>query len=82
MVPPAVEEIVVGRCAMCHMPAPAWAGLGMPPKGVVLDHPEAIARQAYAIRLHAVLTHAMPPGNITGMTAEERRVLAAWTAGR
>jgi uncharacterized membrane protein len=81
-VPAAVEEIVVGRCAMCHMPAPAWAGLGMPPKGVVLDRPEAIAREARAIRLQAVLTHAMPPGNLTGMTAEERRVLALWTSGR
>lgn len=82
VVPADVGEIVIGRCAMCHMPAPVWAGLGMPPKGVVLDHDAAIARQARAIRLHAVLSHAMPPGNITGMTAEERRVLALWTAGR
>jgi uncharacterized membrane protein len=25
-----------------------------------------------------VLTHAMPPGNITEMTAEERAILADW----
>jgi uncharacterized membrane protein len=81
-VPPEVEEIVIGRCAMCHMPAPAWAGLGMPPKGVVLDQPEAIAREAYAIRVQAVLSRAMPPGNITGLTEEERRVLGLWAAGR
>jgi uncharacterized membrane protein len=81
-VPAAVEEIVIGRCAMCHMPRPAWAGLGMPPKGVLLDHPDEIARQVQAIRRQAVLTHAMPPANITGMTAEERRVIALWAAGR
>jgi uncharacterized membrane protein len=81
-VPAEVEEIVIGRCAMCHMPRPAWAGLGMPPKGVVLDHPDEIARQAPAIRRQAVLTHAMPPANITGMTVEERRVIALWAAGR
>jgi uncharacterized membrane protein len=49
---------------------------------VVLDHPNEIARQAPAIRRHAVLTHAMPPANITGMTVEERRVIALWAAGR
>jgi uncharacterized membrane protein len=79
-VPPAVEEIVLGRCSMCHMPSPVWAGIGLPPKGVVLDEPGAILRQKAAIRRHAVLTHAMPPANITGITAEERRVLAAWVA--
>lgn len=78
--PPPVEEIVLGRCSMCHMPSPVWAGIGLPPKGVVLDDADAILRQKAAIRLHAVLTHAMPPANITGITAEERRVLAAWVA--
>ncbi len=81
-VPAEVEEIVIGRCSMCHMASPVWAGLGMPPKGVVLDDPGAIARQAEAIRVHAVLTHAMPPANITGMTVEERRVVGLWAAGR
>ena len=28
-----------------------------------------------------MLTHAMPPGNITEITPEERQVLAAWIAG-
>jgi uncharacterized membrane protein len=26
------------------------------------------------------MTHAMPPNNLSGMTAGERRVLAAWLA--
>ena len=30
--------------------------------------------------MQAVLTHAMPPGNVTEITPEERQVLAAWIA--
>ena len=53
-----------------------------PPKGVRLDTPGEILRQKPAINLHTVLTHAMPPNNITEMTTDERRVLAAWVSGK
>jgi uncharacterized membrane protein len=76
--PEAVVEIVTGRCAMCHAAEPLWAGLATPPKGVRLDSPEHIAREAAAIRVQAVLSQAMPPNNITQMPIEERQVLAAW----
>jgi uncharacterized membrane protein len=80
-VPPTeVVEIVTGRCSMCHAAEPVWAGIPIAPKGVRLDTPEHIAREASAIRVQAVLSHAMPPNNITGMEPEERRVLAAWLA--
>ena len=52
--------------------------IGEAPKGVLLDTPERIARFAPAIRMQAVLTHAMPPNNFTQMTDEERAVLARW----
>jgi uncharacterized membrane protein len=81
-VPPAVEEIVTGRCAMCHSVEPVWTGIVAPPKGVLLHNSLRIAQQADAIRMHAVLTHAMPPNNITEMTVEERHVLAQWLAKR
>ena len=57
-----------------------WTGLASPPKGVLLDTPANIARNADLVRLQAVLTHAMPPNNITEMTSEERVVLANWLA--
>ena len=79
--PPAeVTNIVTGRCAMCHAPEPSWPGIQIAPKGVLLDGPEQIAIHARAIRSQAVMTHAMPPNNLSGMTAGERRVLAAWLA--
>ena len=75
-----VENIVLSRCSMCHAAEPLWAGLAAPPKGVRLDTPEMIRRHAEQIRLQATLTHAMPPGNLTALSAEEREVLAAWIA--
>jgi uncharacterized membrane protein len=75
-------EVIASRCSMCHAPEPAWQGIGIAPKGVRLDTEQEIARQANAIRVQAVLTHAMPPNNITEMTDEERGKVAAWLASR
>ncbi len=72
----------MGRCAMCHAATPAWDGIAIAPKGVRLDSPEAVALQKEAIRIHSVLSRAMPPNNITEMTLEERRLVATWTGTR
>ncbi len=76
--PDHVVEIIASRCSMCHMSAPVWDGLSSPPKGVMLDTPSRMAAQAEAIRMQAVLTHAMPPNNITELPPQERRQLAEW----
>jgi uncharacterized membrane protein len=80
--PPDVADVITGRCAMCHAAQPGWAGIQIAPKGVMLDTPERIALQREAIRVQSVMTHAMPPNNLTGMTIEERRQVAAWLASR
>lgn len=80
-VPREVDDIVTSRCSMCHMNAPVWRGIVHPPKGVKLETPADIVRYKPAINLQSVLTHAMPPNNITGMTVEERRVLEQWIRG-
>ena len=75
--PQEVVDIVQLRCMMCHAAEPMeW--IGEAPKGVLLDTPEHIARFAPAIAMQAVLTHAMPPNNFTGITDDERAVLARW----
>ncbi|TWA78321.1 putative membrane protein [Azospirillum brasilense] len=74
-----VEEVVLSRCSMCHAAQPVWEGIGVAPRGVTLDSAEAIGRHAPQIRVWAALSDAMPPGNVTGITPEERRLLAAWT---
>ncbi len=76
-----VEEIVASRCAACHAAEPVWAGIVAAPKGVMLDTPERIRLQRRAIALHAVWTNAMPPGNLTEISPEERARLALWAAG-
>ena len=63
---------------MCHADEPVWEGVNAAPKGVKLDTPERIAAFAPAIRMQAVLTHAMPPNNLTEITPEEREILARW----
>jgi len=75
-----VSGIVMSRCAMCHAAEPVWAGLAAPPKGVLLDTDEHIRLHAPLIAAAAVRSDAMPPGNITEMTATERLTLASWLA--
>jgi uncharacterized membrane protein len=75
-----VEEIVIGRCSMCHAAEPVWMGIVRPPHGVMLDTPERIKAHAREIAVAAVWSGAMPPSNVTGMTPEERQTLAAWLA--
>jgi uncharacterized membrane protein len=75
-----IENIVLSRCSMCHAAEPLWAGIAAPPKGVRLDTAELIRKHADQIRLQATLTHAMPPANLTELSPEERRILAAWIA--
>ena len=63
---------------MCHASEPAWEGLIVPPKDVVLEDEQQIARQAREIYLQAGRSHAMPPGNLSNMTANERRLIVEW----
>jgi uncharacterized membrane protein len=73
-----VVDTVSGRCSMCHAAEPAYEGIVRAPKGVMLDNPDAIAMHAREIYLQAGRSHAMPPGNVTDVTADERNLLAAW----
>jgi uncharacterized membrane protein len=73
-----VRAVIERRCQACHAEKPVFQGITQPPKGVMLDTPENIRTQASAIFQQAVLAPAMPPGNLTGMSAEERSLLGAW----
>lgn len=75
---PQVRDVILGRCSMCHAKEPAWDGIITAPKGVVLETDREIAAHAREIYLQAGRSHAMPPANITAVSDEERRLLAAW----
>jgi uncharacterized membrane protein len=72
------QEVILTRCSMCHAAEPVWDGIGRAPKGVQLDTAEHIKAHRQQIALHSILTNAMPPGNITEISSEERGILAAW----
>ncbi len=74
-------DIVQARCSMCHTGEPLWDGIHQAPKGVILDNERDIARQARSIYLHAGLSDAMPPGNVSFIEPEERAALVAWVRG-
>jgi len=73
-----VQAIVDRHCIMCHSPTPTHVGISAPPAGVVLDTPDHIAQFAPRIYDMAVASKAMPLGNETGMTDQERARLGAW----
>jgi uncharacterized membrane protein len=72
------KQVIDRRCVSCHADKPAFQGLAEAPKGVKLDTPERIEAQRLTIHQQSVLTRAMPPGNLTGMTDEERALLDRW----
>ena len=72
---------IQSRCSMCHAAEPSYEGVYQAPKGVMLDTDAAIAEHAREIYLQAGRSHAMPPGNVTAMTLDERALLAAWFEG-
>ncbi|RST83099.1 cysteine desulfurase [Aquibium carbonis] len=73
-----VRDTVLGRCSMCHAAEPFWEGVHQAPKNVRLDTDAAIANHAREIYLQAGRSHAMPPGNLTDITPQERALIVAW----
>ena len=65
--------MIAQRCATCHSGTTA-------PLGVRFETRDEIEGRIRDIERMAVQTEAMPPGNATGMTAEERSLLATWIA--
>ncbi|HUF88001.1 MAG TPA: urate hydroxylase PuuD [Thermohalobaculum sp.] len=70
--------IVEARCASCHAAAPTDPGFDAPPGGVALETPAELRAHAQRVLAQTVLSDAMPLGNLTGMTEQERARLGAW----
>ena len=72
--------IVETRCVACHAAKPTDATIKAAPKGIELETIENLKRYAAQIDTQAVKNKAMPLGNKTKMTDEERAKLGAWIA--
>lgn len=75
-----VQAIVERRCVQCHAAQPTDPLFTAPPGGVLLTTPEEIKAYADRILVQVVQAKAMPLGNRTGMTDEERATVARWLA--
>jgi uncharacterized membrane protein len=73
----AAQAIVAQRCVPCHAAHPTQPGFAAAPNGVLLDTPANLLSHA-AVIAPQVETHAMPIGNLTGMTEPERTQLLDW----
>ncbi len=73
-----VQVAMHERCTVCHANAPAQPGFSAPPKGIVLETADDIVQHAETIHQQVVVTKAMPIGNLTQMTDEERDLIAQW----
>ncbi len=76
------QNVIAGRCSMCHAAEPGWPGMRHAPKGILLETPEQIEAHARKIAAAAVWSNAMPPGNVTEIEPEERQILAGWLASK
>lgn len=75
-----VQTVVADRCVSCHAQVPTQPGFAAAPKGILLETPEQILAQAVTIHQQTVVTRAMPIGNLTGITDDERSTIASWFA--
>ena len=73
-----VQIIVETHCTGCHAAQPKTLGFSGPPKGVILETLTDVEKYKQQVYAQSVASHAMPPGNMTQMTPEERKMLGAW----
>jgi uncharacterized membrane protein len=72
----AILPLLALRCGGCHSATPTL--IAAPPKGVAYDTAAEAEKHAAQILRQAVQLKVMPPGNMTGVTDDERAALERW----
>ena len=70
--------IVQKHCVMCHAATPSHDSFREAPKNLTLETPAEIRKHAATVYIQTVQTKAMPLGNQTTMTDDERSALGRW----
>jgi len=79
----AEAQAIVGKhCLMCHARNPSHPAFKEPPKNMALESIPEMRRFAQQIYMQTVQNRAMPLGNQTSMTEDERDALGRWVNGR
>jgi uncharacterized membrane protein len=73
-----VKGVIVSRCQMCHSRTPPDDSFGPMPGGVAFDTDAQIRAMAERIHVRTSLSRTMPLANRTGMTEDERALIARW----
>jgi uncharacterized membrane protein len=76
-----IQPIITARCTACHSETPTFPSFPSGAAGVMLDTAEQMQAAAEYIHRQTVVLKAMPIGNVTQMTDEERRMIDAWYRG-
>ncbi len=71
-----IQTLAAKHCVNCHSAKPTLMPLA--PKGMMLDTPAQLDLHAAIIRQQVVVLKIMPPGNLTGMSDDERAAIARW----
>jgi len=72
------RAVIEQRCTVCHSGTPTMDGFAEAPNGVMFDTVDQIRFRAHDIYTQSVESDVMPPGNMTGMTTDERAILGRW----
>ena len=73
-----VQNIINKHCVSCHASEPSSTVFAVAPGGFMVDTREKIIAHKNQIYQQAVVSKAMPLGNSSNMTDEERDVLRVW----
>jgi len=72
-----VQQIVQSRCTPCHAARPTQAGFSAAPNGVLLETLDQLLAHLPQVQ-QQLAAHAMPLGNLTAMTEDERATVLMW----
>lgn len=75
-----VAALLKQRCVLCHAAKPEFAGFAVAPLGIELDTEAKLLQHAERVYQTASVIRSMPLGNMTQMTASERKQVANWYA--
>jgi len=66
------------HCVMCHAAKPAHESFQDAPKGIILESVDDLRKHAATIYAQTVQIRAMPLGNQTDMSENDRATLGQW----
>ena len=73
-----ISNIIKYRCGGCHANKPTFEGFEHPPLGLVFENSDDIIKNIDNIKAQVIDSDIMPPGNLTGITQDERNKIKTW----